>query len=351
MKNLDSKMERILVTGNLGYIGFVLTEMLLSENYEVIGLDTNFYRDKKIIDFKFKKDFRQYYKDVRQIKLDDLKGIDYVIHLAALSNDPLGELNPGITEEINLNASIKLAKLAKQAKVSRFLFSSSCSIYGANEDNKLDEEAPMKPLSAYARSKVNFEEELSKLADNSFSPTYLRNGTAFGVSPNIRFDLVVNNLMGWAYTTKEIKILSDGRAWRPIVHIRDISKAFLAVLKAPIEQIHKEAFNVGINSENYQIKTIAKEIHNLMPNCEIKILGEHNPDQRNYNVNFDKIGEKLNGFKPEWNLIKGIKELHNSFKQINLKYDDFQDKNYTRIKQLKYLLSNRKIDDNLYWIK
>ncbi len=214
----------------------------------------------------------------------------------------------------------------------------------------LNETATMKPFSAYAHSKVNLERELSKLADNTFSPVYLRNGTVYGISPNMRFDLVVNNLMGWAYTTKIIKILSDGRAWRPIVHIRDIANAFIAALKAPIDVIHNEAFNVGINSENFQVKEMAHEINKLMNDCEVKIMGKDNPDQRNYIVNFDKINQKLKHYKPKWNLKKGIKELYDLFEEINLDFDTFQYRNFTRVKQLKYLIENKLIDDNLHWM-
>lgn len=342
-------MKKVLITGNLGYIGTVLTEELLKEDYEIIGIDTCFYNDKSLYDFEFKKDFKQFKKDIRDVQLTDFKEIDFVIHLAALSNDPLGELNSPLTDIINSKSSLRLAELAKKAGTTKFLFSSSCSIYGTTNDQSLNENANMNPLSAYAHSKVNFEKELSKLANAQFSPVFLRNGTAYGISPNMRFDLVVNNLMGWAYTTKEIKILSDGKAWRPIVHIRDIANAFIAVLKAPKDIIHNEAFNVGINSENYQIKDIAKSIHELMPDCEIKILGKDNPDQRNYNVNFDKIKEKLKFFKPTWNLKKGIEELLNKFEKIKLSYEDFQDKNFTRLKQLKYLLNNKYIDENLCW--
>ena len=342
-------MESIIVTGNLGYIGIILTQDLLNEGYKVIGMDTDYYRDKKLIQFNIPKDILQLKKDIRHATIEDFHNVDAVIHLAALSNDPLGKINPELTNDINYLSSLRLAEMAKKANVSRFLFSSSCSIYGHTENKKLNENSPMKPLSAYAHSKVNLENALSKLADDKFSPVYLRNGTAYGISPNMRFDLVVNNLTGWGYTTKEIKILSDGRAWRPIVHIKDISNAFTAALKAPKEIIHNEAFNVGVNSENYQVKSMADEIHNQMKDCEVKILGENNPDQRDYNVNFDKIKEKLNDFKPQWTLKKGVKELIEIFEEINFDYEMFQNKNYTRLNQLKYLLENDKLDENLYW--
>ena len=342
-------MDKILITGNLGYIGYNLTEKLLKEDYKIIGLDTCYYNDNLLYDYKFESEHQQLKKDIRHIETRDLQGVDAIIHLAALSNDPLGEINPNLTRIINFESSLRLAKLAKKVKVSKFLFSSSCSIYGATNNQQLSEKDSMNPISAYAHSKVNFERALSNLADSKFSPIYLRNATAYGASPNMRFDLVVNNLMGWAYTTNEIKILSDGRAWRPIVHIEDISNAFIAVLKASKDIIHNEAFNVGNSSENYQVKDIADEIHKQLPDCEIKILGKNNPDQRNYIVNFNKITEKLKDYKPKWNLKKGITELYNLFKKINLTYVNFQDRHYTRLKQLKFLLENDFIDENLIW--
>ena len=342
-------MKKILVTGNLGYIGTVICQDLINGGYNVVGFDTNYYRDKKLIPLEYPNEIKQIRGDLRNAEIDDFKEIEAVIHLAALSNDPLGKLNPELTNDINFKASLRLAELAKKATVSRFLFSSSCSIYGQTKNEKLDESAFMNPLSAYAHSKVNLEIGLSKLADDSFSPVFLRNGTAFGVSPNMRFDLVVNNLIGWGFTTKEIKILSDGKAWRPIVHIKDISNAFLAALKAPKDMIHNEIFNVGMNSENYQVKDIAEEIHNQMRDCEVKILGKDNPDARNYNVNFDKINNYLKDFHPRWTLKKGVKELIDTFEEINLDYEIFQDKNFTRLKQLNYLIETQLIDKNLYW--
>ena len=342
-------MEKILITGNLGYIGVIMTQNLLKEDYDVIGLDTNFYRDKKLVQFEFVKDYNQLLLDIRDVQLEDLKGIDSIIHLAALSNDPLGQLNPELTNDINYLASLRLAKLAKDAGVSRFIFSSSCSIYGQTNEEKLDEFAPLNPLSAYAKSKVDLEQTLMKLASKEFSPVYMRNGTAYGVSPNMRFDLVVNNLVGWGFTSKIIKILSDGRAWRPIVHIEDISNAFIAALKAPRDVVHNEAFNVGINSENFQVKEIAREINTQMKDCEVKILGKDNPDQRNYIVNFDKIKKKLKHFKPKWTLKKGVKELIKTFENVKLDNDMFQDKNFTRLNQLKFLLEKQLINRDLYW--
>jgi len=342
-------MEKILITGNLGYIGTIMTQELINEGYTITGLDTNYYHDKKLIPVGESIHIQQLNKDIRDAKIDDLKNIDAVIHLAALSNDPLGKINPKLTNEINFKASLRFAEIAKKANVSRFLFSSSCSIYGQTKKQKLNEDASMNHLSAYAHSKVNLESALNKLADDDFSPIYLRNGTVYGVSNNMRFDLVINNLMGWAFTTKEIKILSDGRAWRPIVHVKDVSNAFIAALKAPKDIIHNEAFNVGMNSENYQVKDMAEIIHDQMKDCEVKIMGENNPDQRDYNVNFDKINTLLRDFKPRWSLKKGVKELYDVFNEVNLSFKDFQDKNFTRLNQLKYLIEENLINKDLEW--
>ncbi len=342
-------MEKILVTGNLGYIGKVLTKILLDEDYFVKGVDTEYFNDKRLFNQQESAEFIQLKKDIRLIERKDLEGIDHIIHLAALSNDPLGELNPILTTDINLNASIRIARMAKSVGVKRFLFSSSCSIYGQTNNESLNEMDEMNPLTAYAKTKVACENQLSELADDSFSPVYLRNGTAYGISPSMRFDLVINNLMGWAYTTKEIKILSDGRAWRPIVHIQDISNAFLACLKAPRDDIHNQAFNVGINSENYQVRTMANEIKKQMTDCEIKILGKDNPDQRNYIVNFNKINKSLSYFNPQWDLKKGISEILTTFNEINFNSDLFQDRHFTRIKQLNFLINNDILNDKLYW--
>jgi nucleoside-diphosphate-sugar epimerase len=342
-------MENILITGNLGYIGCILTEKLIKENYKITGIDTKFYSEDFFYDFKFSGEVQQIQKDIRNIDFDDLEGIDAIIHLAALSNDPLGKLNPKLTHKINYESSLRLAKLAKKKGIKRFVFSSSCSIYGDTGKAMLDEDSAMNPLTPYAKSKVDLENALKNLENKNFSPTFMRNGTAYGISPSMRFDLVVNNLMGWAYTTSEIKILSDGKAWRPIVHVKDIANAFLAVLKASKEKIHNQAFNVGINSENYQIKDIAKKIHQQMEKCKIRILGEDNPDQRTYIVNFDKIQETLDHFNPEFNLEKGIKEIKETFENVNLNEELFKDKRFTRLEQLKYLINEDLIDHELFW--
>jgi len=339
----------ILITGNTGYIGMVMTRLLKKHAYNIIGLDNNYYRG---CEFQYTDihPYKQIVKDIRDISTKDLEGITAIIHLSALSNDPLGEINPSLTNEINSKASIKLAKLAKSMGIQRFIFSSSCSLYGiANKEELITEESQFNPITTYAKTKVEAEKEISKLADNHFHPTFMRNATAYGVSPALRLDLVVNNLVAWAYLTGEVKIMSDGTPWRPIVHVEDISKAFLAVLEAPVDKIHNQAFNVGINNENYQIKDIARSVEKIIPDCRVQILNKTGPDERTYRVNFLKIRKILPQFKPEWNMIKGIEELYQTYKKYGLTQKDFQSQKYFRIRWIKYLIEQKKIDENFKW--
>lgn len=340
----------ILVTGNNGYIGTILCKKLLEKGYKVIGLDNNYFEGCDLYEFSLPIK-KQIIKDLRDVDIDDLKGIDAVIHLGGLSNDPLGKINPELTYEINYKATMKLAKLAKKNGIERFLFSSSCSIYGVAYGNvALTEEAPPNPITAYAISKVKSEQGLSSLADKFFSPVFLRNGTAYGVSPKIRLDLVVNNLVCWAYTTGKINIMSDGSPWRPIIHVEDISIAFIAALEAPRDIVHNEVFNVGQNTENYRIRDIAEIVKKIVPNSEVKYTSGHGSDSRTYKVNFDKIKEKLKGFNPKWNLEKGAIELYEAFKKHNLTYEEFQSHRYIRLDHILYLIDNNKLDNNLSWI-
>lgn len=341
----------VLVTGNLGYIGSVLTPMLLSAGHTVWGVDTGYYqKDTMNPDMRNGKGtFTQLQKDVRDLTKEDLQGVEAVVHLAALSNDPTGEFNPGLTEEINFEASVKIAKLARSVGVTRFVFASSCSIYGEGEGNALTEESSFNPLTAYARSKVQSEAEISTLATEEFSPTFLRNATAYGVSPSMRFDLVVNNLTGCAFSTQEVKLLSDGKAWRPIVHVGDIAQACLAVLGQPRSVVHVQAFNVGQDAENYQIRDIAETVKSIVPNCEVTYASTASADNRNYNVSFGKIQNVLPNFTPAWNLEKGIGEIHDFSRNVNLTYNDFQNRRYSRIKELQYLVQNHQLDSNLRW--
>jgi len=342
-------MTTILVTGNNGYIGTRMTEFLQEHSYKVVGLDCNYYRECNLYSMNVRP-FKQIVKDIRDISEKDLEGVTTIIHLAALSNDPLGEINPSLTHDINYIASVKLAKLAKKLGIKRFIFSSSCSLYGiAHDDKPLTEEGKLNPITAYAKAKVETEKEISKLADDNFHPVFMRNATVYGLSPNLRLDLVVNNLVAWAYLTGKVAIMSDGTPWRPIVHVEDLCRAFLAVLEAPIEKIHNQAFNVGINEENYQIKDIAKEVEKIVPNSYVEILNKTGPDERTYRVDFSKIKKTLPQFKPTWNLRKGIEELYQAYKKFGLTQKDFQSPRYFRVRWIRHLIESRKLDHSLKW--
>lgn len=339
---------RVLLTGHHGYIGSVLASMLVQAGYETVGLDTDLYLGSTYGQWTGE-DIPSIRKDIRDIDENDLQGFDAVLHLAGLSNDPLGDLDPNLTEEINHQASVRLASLAKNVGVQRFIFSSSCSNYGAAGDHILDEQSSFNPVTPYGTSKVMVEQDVSKLADSKFSPTFLRNATAYGVSTFLRFDLVLNNLVAWAYTTGKIYMKSDGSPWRPIVHIEDISRAFIATLEAPIELIHNQAFNVGQTSENYRVRDIANIVAEVVPDCEVSFAPDAGPDKRNYRVNCDKIQRVLPNFKPQWNARRGAEELYQSFKQYGLKLEDFEGPRYKRISHIKHLISSGMIDQSLRW--
>ncbi|MEC4684620.1 MAG: NAD(P)-dependent oxidoreductase [Nitrospirota bacterium] len=337
----------ILVTGNTGYIGPVMTKLLKQHSYEVEGLDTKYFEG---CDFFPPENLptKQIIKDIRDVNEQDLKGITSIIHLAGLSNDPLGEINPTLTPEINYVASINLAKLAKKIGIKRFIFASSCSLYGIASNNKpLTEEGKLNPITAYAKAKAMVEEEVSKLADDNFHPVFMRNSTVYGLSPNLRLDLVVNNLVAGAYLTGKVTVLSDGTPWRPIIHVEDFCRAFIAVLEAPFEKIHNQAFNVGINEENYQVIDIATTVAEIVPDCHVEVLNKTGSDERTYCVDFSKIS-KIN-FKPSWNLRKGIGELYNTFKDLGLTLEDLQTSKYFRVRKINELMENEKIDKDLRW--
>ena len=339
---------RVLVTGHHGYIGTVLTPMLLAAGHEVVGLDSDLFSASTFGEWQ-PEDFPSIKKDVRDVELTDLKGIDAVMHLAGLSNDPLGDLNPDLTLEINHRASVHLAKLAKQAGVERFIFSSSCSNYGAGGDDFLNEQSAFNPVTPYGQSKVYVEQDVSKLADDNFSPTFLRNATAYGVSPFLRFDMVLNNLVAWALTTQRVYLKSDGTPWRPIVHIADISRAFLAALHAPRELIHNEAFNVGRTEDNYRIRELAEIVAEVVPGCRVEYAPDAGPDKRNYRVDCSKIRQVLPEFEPQWNARLGAQELYEAYQKVGIEVDDFEGPRYKRIAHLKQLLSSGRIDENLRW--
>jgi nucleoside-diphosphate-sugar epimerase len=338
---------RVLVTGHHGYIGAVLVRMLAKTDHEVVGLDSDFFAHNRFVGDVV--EIPTLHKDLRDVEHCDLVGIDAVLHLAALSNDPLGDLNPRLTYEINHLATMRLAGLAKQAGVKRFLFSSSCSMYGAAGSAMLTEDASFHPVTPYAESKVFVEQELGELACPSFSPVFLRNTTAYGVSPFMRFDVVLNNLVAWAVTTGSIKIQSDGTPWRPLVHVEDICRAFMAALVAPQETIHNQAFNVGITEENYQVRDLAEIVREIVPGCNIEYASGGGPDPRSYRVDFSKIKHHLPGFAPQWNVRRGAQELYDACRQSNLKLEDFDGARFKRITHIRKLLASGQLDSQLRW--
>jgi nucleoside-diphosphate-sugar epimerase len=337
----------ILVTGHKGYIGTVMIPMLLAEGHDVVGFDSDLYEECTFGDGI--QDVPEKRKDIRDIEASDLAGFDAVVHLAGLSNDPLGDLNPTLTYEINHLASVRMAQLAKEVGVTRFIFSSSCSTYGLAGENLVKEDAAFNPVTPYGISKVLVEQEIMKLAEPNFSPIFLRNATAYGVSPRLRFDLVLNNLVAWAFTTGWVYMKSDGTPWRPIVHIEDISRAFIAILNAPREVVHNQAFNVGVTEENYQIKELAKIVKETIPKCHIEFAKDAGPDKRCYRVDFSKLQQTLPEFKPKWNARQGIEQLYTAYKKIGLTLEGFEGPKYKRIAHIKKLLSNDRLDKTLRW--
>jgi nucleoside-diphosphate-sugar epimerase len=320
--------------------------MLIERGFDVVGLDSDLYR-RCTFGRSGISDIPWIQKDIRDVQISDLEGFEAIVHLAALSNDPLGSLNPKLTYEINYKASVRLAKLAKEAGVSRFVFSSSCSNYGAGGEQWLDEKSKFRPVTPYGVSKVLTERDVSKLASYSFSPTFLRNATAYGLSPRLRFDLVLNNLVAWAYTTGIVYLKSDGTSWRPIVHVKDIALSFATVLQAPRELVHNQAFNVGLNPDNQQIRQIAEIVKETVPNCRIEFAKGASPDRRSYRVDCGKLPRVLPQFKPAWNASEGAHELYKSYKQEGLKLEEFEGPRYQRIAHIKYLLSAGLLDETL----
>ena len=339
----------ILVTGTEGYLGSLLPPLLIERGHEVVGVDTGFYKAGWLYNGT-EVTAKTLNKDIRKITSEDLRGVEAIVHMAELSNDPTGQLSPNITYDINHKGSVRLAKLAKEAGVRRFVYMSSCSVYGVATEGDVTEESPVNPQTAYAECKTLVERDVKPLADHDFSPTFMRNATAFGASPRMRFDIVLNNLAGLAWTSQEIKMTSDGTPWRPLVHSLDIGKAIVCALEAPRDIVHNQIFNVGDTANNYRVKEIAETIADVFKGCKLT-FGENGSDNRSYRVSFEKINTILPGFKCDWNAQRGAEQLFDVFNQIDMGEDTFTSRGFTRLKQLEYLIRTKQIDKDFFWAK
>jgi nucleoside-diphosphate-sugar epimerase len=340
---------KVLVTGTEGYLGCLLPPLLVEKGHEVLGVDTGYYKTGWLYNGT-QVTAKTLNKDIRDISIEDLQGVDAIVHMAELSNDPTGQLAPHITYEINHKGSVRLAKLAKESGVRRFVYMSSCSVYGVATEGDVTEESPVNPQTAYAECKTLVERDVQPLADDNFSPTFMRNATAFGASPRMRFDIVLNNLSGLAWTTQEIKMTSDGTPWRPLVHALDICKAIVCAIEAPRDIIHNQIFNVGDTANNYRVKEIAEIVAGVFPGCQLS-FGTQGADNRSYRVSFEKINTILPGFKCDWDAKRGAQQLYDVFSQIDMTEETFTSRGFTRLKQLEYLIRTQQIDKDFFWVK
>lgn len=338
---------RICVTGNDGYLGSLLSAELLRRGLDVTGLDTGFYKEGTLYRSGPMTPFT-FVKDLRRVEAKDLEGVDGIVHMAELSNDPAGQLAPHITHEINHRGSVRLAELARTAGVPRFVYMSSCSVYGVSDQEFVDEESPLNPQTAYAECKTLVERDLKKMADNRFSPTFMRNATAYGASPRMRFDIVLNNLAGLAWTEKEIRMTSDGTPWRPLAHGLDIAQAIIAVLQAPRDAVHNQVFNVGDTAHNYRVRDIAEIVAEVFAGCRVT-FGPPSADNRSYRVSFEKIRKHLPDFKCAWDARRGAQQLFELFSKIDMAPEVFKHRTFTRLKQLEYLIRTKQINEQFFW--
>jgi nucleoside-diphosphate-sugar epimerase len=339
--------KRVLITGHKGYIGSVMAPLFMQAGYEVIGLDTGYFSDCTLVPDTMR--IPSVTKDIRNLEPSDLKGCFAVVHLAALSNDPIGNLDARWTQEINCDATLRLAEYAKKSGVERFLFSSSCIMYGMSEASVVNEDSPLDPRTEYARSKVVAEGAIALLAGEGFSPTFLRNGTIYGLSPRMRFDTVLNDLIGTAVATGKVIVHSDGKPWRPVVHVQDVARAFLKVLQAPVETIHNQAFNTGANELNYQILQLAEIAARTVPGCQFELKAQSGADQRTYKADFTKFARVFPDFQFLWTAEKGAEALYRAFLKIGFAYNDLIDKRFTRLEWLRHLMESGRLDGMLRW--